>query len=197
LQHAYNPVDWYPWGSEAFEKAKLEDKPIFLSIGYLTCHWRHVMERECFQDLEVAKLLNEAFVCIKVDREERPDIDSTYMAICQIMTGSGGWPLTIIMAPDRKPFFAATYIPKTTRFNMIGMLDLIPQIREAWRNRKQETKEISEQVLLRLKSLQTGAGLGSLGKERIHEAYQSLALSFDQRYGGFGTPSARPFKMPT
>jgi len=150
------------------------------------------MERECFQDVEVAKLLNETFVCIKVDREERPDIDNTYMAICQIMTGSGGWPLTIIMAPDRKPFFATTYIPKTTRFNMIGILDLVPQITEAWRNRKQETKEISEQVLARLKSLQTGASLGSLGKERIHEACQALALSFDQRYGGFGTAPKFP-----
>ena len=150
------------------------------------------MERECFQDVEVAKLLNDVFVCIKVDREERPDIDSTYMAICQIMTGSGGWPLTIIMAPDRKPFFAATYIPKTTQFNMIGMLDLIPQIREAWRNRKQEAKEVSDQVLMRLKSMQTSAGSGRLGKERIQEAYRLLVLSFDQKYGGFGSAPKFP-----
>ena len=114
LQHAQNPVDWYPWGEEAFEKSRRADKPIFLSIGYSTCHWCHVMERESFEDEKVAQLLNDAFVCIKVDREERPDIDNIYMAVCQMMTHSGGWPLTIFMTPDKKPFFAATYIPKET-----------------------------------------------------------------------------------
>jgi uncharacterized protein YyaL (SSP411 family) len=117
LQHAYNPVDWYPWGEEAFEKARKENKPIFLSIGYSTCHWCHVMERESFEDPEVAKLMNEVFVSIKVDREERPDIDNIYMTICQMMTGSGGWPLTIIMTPDKKPFFAGTYFSKDTRLD--------------------------------------------------------------------------------
>ena len=114
LQHAYNPVDWYPWGNEAFEKARNEDKPIFLSIGYSTCHWCHVMERESFEDQEVADVLNKVFVCIKVDREERPDIDNVYMTVCQAMTGSGGWPLTILMSPDRRPFFAGTYFPKNS-----------------------------------------------------------------------------------
>ena len=108
LQHAYNPVDWYPWGKDAFEKAKKEDKPVFLSIGYSTCHWCHVMEKESFEDDAVATLMNEAFVSIKVDREERPDIDSIYMKICQRMTGSGGWPLNMILTPDKKPFYAAT-----------------------------------------------------------------------------------------
>ena len=129
LQHAYNPVDWYPWGEEAFKCAQREDKPIFLSIGYSTCHWCHVMEEESFEDPETARLMNEAFVCIKVDREERPDIDSIYMAACQMMTGAGGWPLTIIMTPDKRPFFTATYIPRETRFGRTGMRELIPAIK--------------------------------------------------------------------
>ncbi len=112
LQHAHNPVDWYPWGEEAFEKAKIDDKPVFLSIGYSTCHWCHVMERESFEDEEVAEVLNKNFISIKVDREERPDIDSIYMNFCQAYTGSGGWPLTIIMTPDKKPFFCRYLFPK-------------------------------------------------------------------------------------
>ena len=114
-QHQENPVDWYPWGEEAFQKAQVEKKPIFLSIGYSTCHWCHVMERESFEDPFIATLMNQAFVNVKVDREERPDIDHIYMSVCQMMTGHGGWPLTIVMTPEQKPFFAATYIPKTTK----------------------------------------------------------------------------------
>ena len=128
LQHADNPVDWYPWGQEAFTKAKEEDKPIFLSIGYATCHWCHVMEHESFENAEVAALMNEAFVNIKVDREERPDIDQVYMTVCQMLTGGGGWPLTIIMSPDKEPFYAATYIPRESRYGRIGMLDLVPRV---------------------------------------------------------------------
>ncbi|MFH1754915.1 MAG: thioredoxin domain-containing protein, partial [Candidatus Latescibacterota bacterium] len=135
LQHADNPVDWYPWGEEAFARAAKEDKPIFLSIGYSTCHWCHVMEHESFEDPQVAALLNETFVCIKVDREERPDIDNIYMMVCQLSTGSGGWPLTIVMTPDRKPFIAATYIPKNQRFGRPGMMELIPKIKDFWDNR--------------------------------------------------------------
>src|SRR3990170_2221406 len=138
LQHANNPVDWYPWGEEAFEKARKENKPIFLSIGYSTCHWCHVMERESFEDPEVANLMNEVFVSIKVDREERPDIDSIYMTVCQMMTGSGGWPLTIIMTPDKKPFFAGTYFPKDSRFGRIGMTQLVPRIKEIWTTKRDE-----------------------------------------------------------
>ena len=115
LQHANNPVNWYPWGDEAFTKAAKEDKPIFLSIGYSTCHWCHVMAHESFEDTEIAAQLNKEFVCIKVDREERPDIDAVYMTVCQAMTGSGGWPLTIIMTPQQQPFFAGTYFPKRSR----------------------------------------------------------------------------------
>ena len=126
LQHAFNPVHWYPWGEEAFLAAAREDKPIFLSVGYSTCHWCHVMAHESFEDPGVARLMNQAFICIKVDREERPDIDQMYMTFAQSMTGRGGWPLTIIMTPEKKPFFAATYIPKTGRAGQAGMMEIIP-----------------------------------------------------------------------
>src|SRR3990172_8695565 len=132
LQHAHNPVDWYPWGQEAFDAAVKTNRPIFLSVGYSTCHWCHVMERESFEDQKVASLMNEAFINIKVDREERPDIDSTYMLVCQMLSGSGGWPLTIIMTPDRKPFFAGTYIPRESRFGHAGLLQLVPHISSLW-----------------------------------------------------------------
>jgi hypothetical protein len=139
-------VDWFPWGVEAFEKAKLGDKPIFLSIGYSTCHWCHVMGKESFEDMEVAQLMNETFVCVKVDREERPDLDSVYMSVCQMMTGSGGWPLTVIMTSDKKPFFAGTYIPKTSRFGNVGMLDLIRQVKELWKDRRSELEDAGKQI---------------------------------------------------
>ena len=132
LSHAHNPVDWRPWGPEAFEKAKREDKPIFLSIGYSTCHWCHVMEKESFENEEVAKVLNDRFVSIKVDREERPDVDSVYMAVCQAMNHSGGWPLTILMTPEQQPFFAATYLPRESRGKMPGLLQALRQIADAW-----------------------------------------------------------------
>ena len=192
LQHAYNPVDWYPWGKEAFERAKREDAPIFLSIGYSTCHWCHVMENESFEDREVASLMNEAFVCVKVDREERPDIDSVYMSVCQHMTGTGGWPLTIIMTPDRIPFFAATYLPKTSRFGVTGMLDLIPRIREIWRTRRHEAESIGEQVKASLVDTERDMQGASLGKGQIDEVYGSLVLSFDEMNGGFGTAPKFP-----
>jgi hypothetical protein len=132
LQHAENPVDWYPWGEAAFEKARSEEKPIFVSIGYATCHWCHVMEKESFEDDEVAKLLNRYFVSIKVDREERPDIDLVYMTVCQSLTGSGGWPLSIFMTPDGSPFFAGTYFPKTGRMGMVGLIDILSQLAALW-----------------------------------------------------------------
>ena len=128
LQHANNPVNWLPWGEKAFKIAHREDKPIFLSIGYSTCHWCHIMEKESFEDQAVAELLNKVFVNIKVDREERPDIDKIYMSVAQILTGRGGWPLTIIMTPQKEPFFAGTYIPRESRLNMTGMLELIPEV---------------------------------------------------------------------
>src|SRR3989304_10155218 len=164
LQHANNPVDWYPWGEEAFEKARKENKPIFLSIGYSTCHWCHVMERESFEDPEVANLMNEEFVSIKVDREERPDIDSIYMTVCQMMTGRGGWPLTIIMTPDKNPFFAATYIPKESRFERVGMLDLIPQIKRLWTTKQDELSDLADKITASLKHLYQDAGEEKLDK---------------------------------
>jgi len=132
LQHAYNPVDWYPWTQEAFDKAKAENKPVFLSIGYSSCHWCHVMEKESFEDAETARHLNNTFICIKVDREERPDIDAVYMAACQMLTGSGGWPLNLFLMPDKKPFFAATYIPKNNRFGKAGLIELCQQVNKLW-----------------------------------------------------------------
>lgn len=132
LQHADNPVDWYPWCDEAFERAKREDKPIFLSIGYSTCHWCHVMAHESFEDAEVAEILNRYFISIKVDKEERPDIDSVYMAVCQAFTGSGGWPTTIFITPEQKPFFAGTYFPKNARYGQVGLLELLLAVHNKW-----------------------------------------------------------------
>ncbi|MBN1299003.1 MAG: thioredoxin domain-containing protein [Actinobacteria bacterium] len=146
LQHAYNPVNWFPWADNAFQKAKKEDKPVFLSIGYSTCHWCHVMETESFEDQEVAKLLNSIFIPIKVDREERPDIDKVYMDFCQMLTGSGGWPLTIIMTPDKKPFFAATYIPKHNKYGRTGLMELGRHIGQLWKISRQEVLESAENI---------------------------------------------------
>src|SRR5687767_5767781 len=147
LQHQHNPVDWWPWGEAAFAEARRRDVPVFLSIGYATCHWCHVMAHESFEDAEVARLMNEAFVNVKVDREERPDVDDACMAVCQAMTGSGGWPLTVFMAPDKKPFLAGTYFPKATRFGRIGMLELVPKVRQAWRDQRQELVAQAEHLL--------------------------------------------------
>ena len=152
LQHAENPVDWYPWGREAFDKARHEDKPIFLSIGYSTCHWCHVMAHESFEDPEIARMMNDAFVNVKVDREERPDIDDVYMEVCQAMTGLRGWPLSIVMTPDARPFFAATYIPKETRFGRTGMRELIPRIKETWRQKRPEIDSSAAEIVSTLRA---------------------------------------------
>ena len=194
LQHADNPVDWYPWGPEAFEKARGEDKPIFLSIGYSTCHWCHVMEHESFQDPEVARLMDEVFVSIKVDREERPDIDSIYLTASQMMTGSGGWPLTIIMTPDKKPFFAATYVPKESRFRRIGMLELIPRMKELWTTRRDELVTLADQTTAALKQMSQDARGEELDESTLKVAYEQLVGRFDEHHGGFG--SAPKFPTP-
>jgi uncharacterized protein YyaL (SSP411 family) len=188
LQHAHNPVDWYPWGDEAFEKARQEHKPIFLSIGYATCHWCHVMEHESFEDPEVARLMNEVFVSIKVDREERPDIDSVYMTVSQMLTGSGGWPLTMIMTPDQKPFFAGTYFPKESRFGRMGMLYLIPRIQEIWTTQYQKALNTADQVVaaLRQEPPTQQAAQDALDETILAAAYHQLAERFDEQYGGFG-----------
>jgi len=185
LQHADNPVDWYPWGDEAFEKARREDKPIFLSIGYSTCHWCHVMEHESFEDPEVSRLLNETFVCIKVDREERPDIDGVYMTVCQMLTGSGGWPLTIVMTPDKKPFFAGTYFPKDGRFGRPGMLDLIPRIQEVWTREKDALLRDAEKITQALQQSTKPASGQALDESTLRTAYEQLSQGFDEQYGGF------------
>ena len=184
LQHAHNPVNWVPWGEEAFETARLADKPIFLSIGYATCHWCHVMEHESFENEEIAALLNEAFVCIKVDREERPDIDEIYMTVCQMMTRSGGWPLTIVMTPEKKPFFAATYIPPENRFGRTGMIDLIPQISNAWKTRRAELLNSANQISAAL--AESTSASGELDDGLLDEAYRQAEQSYDTLHGGFG-----------
>ena len=186
LQHADNPVDWYPWGAEAFERARRENKPIFLSIGYSTCHWCHVMAHESFEDPQIGSLMNDAFVSVKVDREERPDIDMLYMTVCQMMTGSGGWPLTIIMTPDKKPFFAGTYIPRETRFGRLGMSDLIPRIKEIWATRKDEVLSSASQITTALQKATLPTPGEELGEAMLHLAYEQLRDRFDEKHGGFG-----------
>ena len=194
LQHAENPVDWFPWNDEAFEKAKDENKPIFLSIGYSTCHWCHVMAHESFEDEEVASLMNDAFVNIKVDREERPDIDGVYMQVAQMITGRGGWPLTIIMTPDKKPFYAATYIPKESRYNMLGMKELIPRIEELWTTKQENIDEVITQIEEAFSQLSKTEPTEELVLEDINHAYSQLSRRFDDEKGGFG--SAPKFPSP-
>ncbi len=186
LQHAYNPVDWYPWSCEAFRKAKDEDKPIFLSIGYSTCHWCHVMERESFENTETARLMNEVFVSIKVDREERPDIDNIYMLVCQLITGSGGWPLSIVMTPDKKPFFAGTYFPPDSRYGRIGFKDLIINIDLAWKNKRNEINESVEQISDYLRQINSTGSTTSLGTEILDSAFDQYERRYDSIHGGFG-----------
>lgn len=192
LQHAHNPVDWHPWGEEAFRIAREANKPVFLSIGYSTCHWCHVMERESFEDSEVALLMNEAFVCIKVDREERPDIDAVYMAVCQMMTGSGGWPLTVLLTPEKKPFFAGTYFPRDSRYGRIGMLELIPRVQEYWSSRREEANRIGDEMVEALQKSAAPAAAGELGTRDLDEACRELAERFDRRNGGFSTAPKFP-----
>ena len=186
LQHAYNPVDWYPWNEDAFEKARIENKPIFLSIGYSTCHWCHVMEKESFEDEEVARLMNEAFVSIKVDREERPDIDGIYMTVCQMLTGSGGWPLTIVMTPDKKPFFAGTYFPKLSRYGRAGTMELIPKLTELWKSKYDDIVKSAEEIAHALISSSKFSGDEILFSEILHQAFNDLSRRFDPEKGGFG-----------
>lgn len=193
LKHARNPVDWHPWGEEAFERARAEDRPIFLSIGYSTCHWCNVMEEESFSDSEVAALMNRAFVPVKVDREERPDVDNLYMSVCQVLTGHGGWPLTIIMTPDKEPFFAGTYFPRQTIPGRIGMMELIPAVMDLWNHRRQDAAGSARRIIETVKKL-TGAAPGSPpGEDVLEAAFEELRGRFDADHGGFG----RAPKFPT
>ncbi len=192
LQHANNPVHWYPWGDAAFKKATEENKPIFLSIGYSTCHWCHVMEHESFEDEQVAALMNDAFVSIKVDREERPDIDNVYMTVCQMITGSGGWPLTIVMTPDKEPFFAATYIPKKSQFGRKGMIELIPEIKEAWEKEQKELIGQASRVTKALSTISKSNAAQSPGEEILERAFSDFTTSYDKIHGGFGSNTKFP-----
>ena len=182
LQHAHNPVDWYPWGEEALARARSEEKPILLSIGYSACHWCHVMENESFEDEEIARILNDKFVSIKVDREERPDIDKLYMKTSMLMTGSGGWPLTIIMTPDKKPFYAGTYIPKKSRFGRIGLMTLIPQINEFWKNQRARVKEIGESIVKSLNQISPLTDF-AIDNTIFNICYKQLEASYDEENG--------------
>ncbi|MFA4876513.1 MAG: thioredoxin domain-containing protein [Methanoregula sp.] len=186
LQHAQNPVNWYPWGEEAFSRAECEDKPVFLSVGYATCHWCHVMAHESFKNPGIAAALNRDFVCIKVDREERPDIDSLYMEACQLMTGSGGWPLSVFLTPDKKPFFAGTYFPPERRFGMIGFPELLAKITALWKDQRTTLMVSASEMLLALKSRQDMPHEGEPDPQLLHAGYDALAAAFDPARGGFG-----------
>lgn len=186
LQHSYNPVDWYPWGEEAFEKAKKEDKPVFLSIGYSTCHWCHVMERESFEDEEVAEILNKYYISIKVDREERPDVDAIYMAVCQALTGQGGWPLTIVMTPDKKPFFAGTYFPKQRKYGRSGIMEILEQLHDAWETKRDKVLSAGDSIVKGIEDKYFQSEAGVVGRDALDRAFNYYSHTFDTLYGGFG-----------
>lgn len=191
LQHRENPVDWYPWGKEAFEKAKREDKPVFLSIGYSTCHWCHVMAHESFEDEEAAAFLNQEFICVKVDREERPDVDAVYMGVCQMMTGSGGWPLTILLTAEQKPFLAGTYFPKWSRYGMPGLMELLAQVVKLWKTDRGRLLETGDKIA---DFLQRDAAAAALMPTTAlqEKGAEELLQRFDAEWGGFGVAPKFP-----
>lgn len=193
LQHAENPVDWYPWSEEAFEKAERENKPVFLSIGYSTCHWCHVMAHESFEDESIAEILNRNFVSVKVDREERPDIDSVYMEVCQALTGSGGWPMSIFMTAKQKPFYAGTYFPPYSNYGMVGFRDLLLAITESWKKEKDRLMTSADQILARIDSVH-GEESSKMDRTLPEKAAEIFSQSFDKSFGGFG--SAPKFPTP-
>lgn len=188
LQHAYNPVDWFPWGNEAFAKARTENKPIFLSIGYSTCHWCHVMERESFENDEVAKVLNEHFISIKVDREERPDVDKIYMTAAQLLGQGGGWPLSVWLTPELKPFFGGTYFPPTTRHGRVGFIELLHRLQTVWQQQREGILQSAQEIA---QHLQNYAASGETSAETLNEqplkvAAKQFKQSYDKQFGGFG-----------
>jgi len=194
-QHASDLVDWYPWGEEAFERAKKENKPIFLSIGYSTCHWCHVMQKESFKDKEIAEILNENFISIKVDREERPDLDKVYMQACLILNGRGGWPLSLFLTPEKLPFFAGTYFPKESRPGLIGFKELLLRIARLWKERQRDLREEAEKLKeFLLSSFRSPKSSQGLKEDVLHRAFHAFKTSFDPLYGGFG--SAPKFPSP-
>jgi uncharacterized protein YyaL (SSP411 family) len=186
-QHAYNPVDWFPWGDEAFAKARKENKPIFLSIGYSTCHWCHVMAHESFEDEAIARLMNESFVCIKVDREERPDVDEVYLAFVEAYTGSAGWPLTVLLTPDLKPFFGGTYFPPDDRQGRPGLRSIVKRFAESWKADRGGIAADSNKILAELKShALANSSSDKIRDIGIDEGYLQVARGFDSKFGGFG-----------
>jgi uncharacterized protein len=196
LQHANNPVDWFPWGQEALEKARSENKPIFLSIGYAACHWCHVMEHESFEDASIAALMNEYFVNIKVDREERPDLDSIYMTATQAMTGSGGWPMSVFLTPDLQPFYAGTYFPPVRRYNMPSFREVLEALANVWKNEPEKAVDSAERVVAHIRA----AGAVSqyeldLKQEHLHAAVKTLLEGYDWGYGGWGDAPKFPQPM--
>jgi uncharacterized protein YyaL (SSP411 family) len=195
LQHAHNPVDWYPWGDEAFEKAKREDKPVFLSVGYSTCHWCHVMERESFENEDVAALLNRHFVPVKVDREERPDVDRVYMLFVQASTGSGGWPMSVWLTPERKPFFGGTYFPPDNRYGRPGFPAILQNLAAAWMNDRARIEQSGAQVIEQLKQYSNLGGGYEGGRDVLDLAFYAFRRMFDSRLGGFG--DAPKFPRPS
>ena len=185
LQHAYNPVDWYPWEDEAFARAKKEDKPIFLSIGYSTCHWCHVMAHESFENTEIAALLNKYFICIKVDREEQPDVDQMYMAATMAMNGSGGWPMSVFLLPDGRPFYAATYIPAKSMYGRPGFPEIIEAVHKAWQGRRDELQQAAARLIHSLKEQHQVSGSG-ITSDIDDRAFSELSAEYDAVHGGFG-----------
>ena len=196
LQHAENPVDWYPWGAEALEKARREDKPIFLSIGYAACHWCHVMAHESFEDAETAAIMNEHFVNIKVDREERPDLDGIYMQAVVAMTGQGGWPMSVFLTPDGKPFYGGTYFPPVSRYHLPAFREILETIARLWRKDRARLLESSEKLSQHLQPQANMGGGGSLpGEQALEQAAMSLAQAYDWKYGGWGQAPKFPQPM--
>ena len=194
LQHAHNPVDWFPWGPEAFEKAKKENKPILLSIGYSTCHWCHVMERESFENEKIAKLMNDWFVCIKVDREERPDVDRAYMFFVEATTAGGGWPMTVFLTPDLKPFFGGTYFPPEDRDGMKGLPTVLEKIHEAWEKDHDKLADMAEGFTKALRAEAAGEvkPAGPMTLPLLAKAVAQYKVQFDEERGGFGTAPKFP-----
>lgn len=190
LQHAHNPVNWYPWGNEAFEKAKAENKPVLVSIGYATCHWCHVMAEETFEDEEMAEIINDRFVAIKVDREERPDIDAIYMKVCQALTGQGGWPLNVFLTPEQQPFYAGMYFPRESRFGMPGFADVITQLYDQYKENPEKIMQIGEQITRAFQKERRKQN--NLDEEILHQCYHQLQQSFDTKNGGFGNAPKFP-----
>ncbi|MEC7681090.1 MAG: thioredoxin domain-containing protein, partial [Planctomycetota bacterium] len=201
LQHAMNPVDWYPWGQEAFDKAERENKLVFLSVGYAACHWCHVMERESFEDDEIAKILNERFVCVKVDREERPDVDQIYMTAVQLVTGSGGWPMSVFVLPDGKPFWGGTYFPARDgdRGSATGFLTVLSQIDLAWKEQNEQVRAQAQAVTEAIRAQQVSsenvADAKVYDREMIQQTLRSLQDQYDPIYGGFASGPNQP-KFP-